>query len=111
MTRLFLHIDAHPKCWVVRLDGELDTGTQATVIDACTGLLQRGQVKLVVEVSKLTFCDCSGVDALIAIQRQAEQRGGYLRLVGVHGPLARLLSVGELVDTFPPYRDLEQACG
>jgi hypothetical protein len=48
---------------------------------------------------------------MILTQRQAERRGGYLRLIGVHGPLARLLTLGGLVDTFPPYADLRQACG
>ncbi|MFF4618240.1 STAS domain-containing protein [Nonomuraea jabiensis] len=111
MARLSPRICAHPECWVVSLDGELDAGTKDTVVEACTRLLQQGHVKLVVDVSNLSFCDCSGVDALIALQGQAEQQGGYLRLIGVHGSLARLLTVGELIDTFPPYRDLRQACG
>ncbi|MGI5290958.1 STAS domain-containing protein [Nonomuraea polychroma] len=69
-----------------------------------------GQVKIVVEVSRLVFCGCTGLGAFIAAKRQAEQRGGYLRLVGVQRQLAKLLRLAELVDTFPPYADLRHAC-
>jgi anti-sigma B factor antagonist len=111
MARLVLHIDEHPECRVLRLDGELDIETEADFIRTCYDLLEGGQTNIIVDTSRLSFCDCSGLGAMILTQRQAERRGGYLRLIGVHGPLARLLTLGELVDTFPPYADLRQACG
>lgn len=46
---------------------------------------------------------------MIASQRRAESSGGALRLIGVHGMLARLLTLTQLVDLFPPYAGLEQA--
>jgi anti-anti-sigma factor len=111
MARLVLHIDEHRDCRVLRLDGELDIETGTDFLRACTHLLECGQTNIIVDTSGLSFCDCSGLGAMIKTQRQAERRGGYLRLIGVHGALARLLTVGELVDTFPPYTDLRQACG
>ncbi|HEX4812360.1 MAG TPA: STAS domain-containing protein [Nonomuraea sp.] len=110
-TRLALRIADHHGVSVLHLDGELDLATQPSFIRACDRLLAHGQVKIVVDVSGLGFCDCTGLSALIAEQRQAEQNGGYLRLVGVHGPLARLLTLAELVDVFPPYADVRKASG
>ncbi|WP_336211662.1 STAS domain-containing protein [Nonomuraea sp. LPB2021202275-12-8] len=109
-SRLALHVDDRQDVSVVRLDGELDLGTDAYLVGACADLIARDRVKIVVDVSGLGFCDCSGLSALIAEKREAERRGGYLRLVGVHGLLARLLTVAELADAFPPYADLRQAC-
>jgi anti-sigma B factor antagonist len=85
--------------------------TERLFVHACDRLLARGRTKIVVDVTRLAFCDCSGLNAFIAVQRQAERRGGYLRLVGVHGTLARLLTLAKLVDAFPPYADMWQACG
>ncbi|WP_431921032.1 STAS domain-containing protein [Nonomuraea jabiensis] len=110
-TQLALRVDDHQGVCVLRLNGELDLATKPLFTHACARLLAHGQAKIVVDVSELGFCDCTGLSALIAEQQQAEQRGGYLRLVGVHGPLARLLTLAELVDAFPPYTDLRQACG
>ncbi|MEV4020314.1 STAS domain-containing protein [Nonomuraea angiospora] len=110
-TRLALRIDGHQGISVLRLDGELDLATEQSFVRACTRLLAQGQVKIVLDVSRLAFCDCTGLGALIAEQQQAERLGGYLRLIGVHGPLARLLTLTELVDAFPTYVDLRQACG
>lgn len=110
MTRLVLHIDEQPECRVLRLDGELDIETEAGFVRTCDDLLDAGHANIIVDASRLSFCDCGGVGAMILAQRRAERRGGYLRLIGVHGPLARLLTLGGLVDTFPPYADLRQAC-
>jgi anti-sigma B factor antagonist len=110
-TRLVLRVADHQGVSVLRLDGELDLATQPYFVRACDRLLAHGQVKIVVDVSGLGFCDCTGLSALIAEQRQAERNGGYLRLVGVHGTLARLLTLAELVDVFPPYTDVRQASG
>ena len=97
-------------CCVLRLDGELDLQTEAGFTAALDALLRRGHAKIVLDVRGLNFCSCSGVAAMIAEQRQAEPCGGCLRPVGVHGPLARILDAAGLVDTFPPYADLRQAC-
>jgi anti-anti-sigma regulatory factor len=46
---------------VLRLDGELDLATGAAFTRACAQLLVRDQVKIVVDVRGLGFCDaCVG---------------------------------------------------
>ncbi|MEU6798135.1 STAS domain-containing protein [Nonomuraea wenchangensis] len=62
-----------------------------------------------VDAEELGFCDSHGLWVLIDAQRRAEKRGGALRLIGVQGTLARLLTVTQLVDLFPPYSDLSHA--
>ncbi|HUR03172.1 MAG TPA: STAS domain-containing protein [Nonomuraea sp.] len=111
MTELVLRVIERPTCDVVCLDGELDLATETRLRRACADLLQRHHARIVMDVGGLDFCDCAGLAVLINVQGEAERQGGFLRLVGVHGPLARLLTAAELVDTFPPYSDLRQACG
>ena len=111
MTRLHLHIEERSGCSVLHLYGELDMTTEDVFVNACASLLRQNQTKIIIDASGLGFCDCAALGGMIKWQREAEQRGGFLRLVGVQGPLARLLTVAELIDTFPPYADLQQACG
>ncbi|MGW3348864.1 STAS domain-containing protein [Nonomuraea rubra] len=109
MTDLFIDVQHVQGCHVVRLDGEVDRTTQQPLAETFTGLLQADTPKIVVDVAGLTFCDSGGLWTLISSQRQAEERGGGLRLVGVRGTLARLLTITRLVHLFPPYSSLAEA--
>jgi anti-anti-sigma factor len=109
MTDLFIDVQLLPDCHVVHLDGELDRTTQQPLAQTFDQLLQADTPKIVVDVSGLAFCDSGGLWTLISSQRQAEERGGGLRLIGVHGALARLLTITQLVHLFPPYRSLAEA--
>ncbi|MDR8412823.1 STAS domain-containing protein [Nonomuraea sp. 3-1Str] len=95
---------------VVRLVGELDGHTLGRFAAALEPLLAAPRPRVVVDVTGLGFCDSGGLRELLGLQRRAESAGGALRLIGVHGSLARLLTVAQLVDRFPPYDSLEHAC-
>jgi anti-anti-sigma factor len=77
MARLVVHIDEHPDCRVLRLDGELDVQTKADFVCACTGLLEDGQANIVVDTSRLSFCDCSSLRAMITTQRPSDAAAIY----------------------------------
>jgi anti-sigma B factor antagonist len=109
MTDLSIDVQRLPGCHVVHLDGEVDRMTQPQLAEAFTRLLQADTPKIVVDVTDLAFCDSGGLWTLISSQRRAEERGGALRLIGVHGALARLLTITQLVHLFPPYRSFAQA--
>ncbi|MFG1948452.1 STAS domain-containing protein [Nonomuraea sp. NPDC048826] len=109
MTRLSIAVDRHSGYSVVSLDGELDRSTRQALSLSLDGLLDREEFRLVVDTGQLLFCDSRGLWPLIAGQLEAEGAGGALRLIGVHGALARLLTVRHLVDRFPPYETLAQA--
>ncbi|TMR09223.1 STAS domain-containing protein [Nonomuraea turkmeniaca] len=94
---------------VVSLEGELDLASRQQFCQALDHMLTRPSPKIILDAAELRFCDSHGLWALITRQRDAEARGGCLRLIGVHGPLARLLTVTQLVDLFPPYADLDHA--
>ncbi|MEV0145413.1 MULTISPECIES: STAS domain-containing protein [unclassified Nonomuraea] len=110
MTRLVIETERHGDVAVVRLTGELDLSTQHLLADALAEPLSAERPRIVVDTARLSFCDSSGLWQLINCQRQAEARGGGLRLIGVHGIMARLLVITQLVDQFPPYGTLERAC-
>ncbi|NRQ37377.1 STAS domain-containing protein [Nonomuraea sp. NN258] len=92
MTGLSIITERHDGFVVVRLAGELDHGNRLPLVRALERLLG-DTPRIVVDTSGLRFCDSHGLWTLIACQRRAEARGGGLRLIGVHGPLARLLIV------------------
>lgn len=84
---------------VVHARGELDLAGHDEFVYACIG---GGHAAVVVDMAHLTFLDCSGYSALIAVRLCIQQRGGTVTLVHQSGQPARLLRL--LNDTdWPSY--------
>ncbi|MET8987806.1 STAS domain-containing protein [Nonomuraea wenchangensis] len=109
MAQLTITIERRSRFSLLGLEGELDRETHTALLDVLDPLLVASRPRIVLDTEELSFCDSHGLWVLIDAQRRAEKRGGALRLIGVQGTLARLLTVTQLVDLFPPYSDLSHA--
>ncbi|MDQ0604352.1 anti-anti-sigma factor [Streptomyces canus] len=64
--------------------------------------------RVVVDLSRVTFMDSSGVNALVATYQATQAARGWLRLVGVRGAVLRtvqLVGLDTLVACYPTVRD------
>ncbi|HET6704853.1 STAS domain-containing protein [Amycolatopsis sp.] len=94
---------------VVTVAGELDVATTPRFragIDALA--LAPGQL-LVVDLGEVTFCDSSGISALIAAHNVAETAGAGVALAAVPDRLARTFGLIGLGDFFRTYPSAEAA--
>jgi anti-sigma B factor antagonist len=66
---------------VVHVEGYLDGHTFGELEQRLDQLLTAGRVRLVIELSKLTYIASSGVGVFINFQSQASAKGGNLQLV------------------------------
>lgn len=66
---------------IAQLAGELDLQAVAAVRERLATLIWSGSRRLVVDLSRLEFCDSLGFGALVATRRQMASTGGQLRLV------------------------------
>jgi anti-sigma B factor antagonist len=83
---------------VVHLKGELDMAT-APALAACLERLRPTRPDtVVVDVSRLDFCDSSGLNVLIRFNRRAQHEGVRLALRAPSGALRRLLQLTHLDD-------------
>ena len=79
---------------VVRIVGELDLATRDRLLLACTA---RHHLSVIVDLSGLTFMDCSGYGGLVAARTVLEADSRTLRVRGGRGQPGRLLIwIGEL---------------
>jgi anti-anti-sigma factor len=109
MTELSITVHQQPGFHLVRLEGELDRSTHPRLEHTLQDLTTGENPKIILDAAELAFCDSCGLYTLLRSQRRAEDRGGALRLIGVHGTLARLLAITRLVELFPLYPSLAQA--
>ncbi|AUG75367.1 hypothetical protein CFP65_0400 [Kitasatospora sp. MMS16-BH015] len=78
---------------VITLVGELDMATKARLLDTVGRCLETGASTIVVDLSSLTFCDVSGLNALLAASRSTVAAGGSLRLVNPSRSVTRLINL------------------
>jgi anti-sigma B factor antagonist len=73
--------------------GELTYVTAPLFGTQVADVLGPGRAHLVLDMTRVRFCDSIGLSALIGVQQQAALLGGGVALSGVHGSLARSLAV------------------
>ncbi|MER6817205.1 STAS domain-containing protein [Spirillospora sp. NPDC000708] len=78
--------------WVVELSGELDVTTAPAVIDQVAELVMTDRTQVALELSQVTFCDSSGLNAFVRLWKHAQAAGGELVLVSPRPRVAELLA-------------------
>ncbi|MGW1379329.1 STAS domain-containing protein [Streptomyces sp. NPDC002446] len=87
---------------LLELRGELDILAVSVLSDPLDGITCAQGVDLVVDLGAVDFIDCAGLSLLSRARVRTRQRGGRLRLTGVHagGSVARLLRMTGLTGDF-----------
>jgi len=97
---------------VVEIRGELDLSSAPALRDRLLEIAADGPVRLILDLSGLTFMDSTGISVLVATERQAHVLGGTLSLAGPQKVVARVLHITSLdkhFPTFPTVGDAVQA--
>ncbi|MET8852787.1 STAS domain-containing protein [Amycolatopsis sp. NPDC004625] len=94
---------------VVAVEGELDVATAPHLRAAADALTLTPGQQLVVDLGGVTFCDSSGISALIASRNVAEEAGAGVALAAVPARLSRTFALIGLADFFPTYASAEDA--
>ena len=84
----------------VRVTGELDVHTAHALSEAITKAFDGGATSIEVDASSLRFCDSSGIQVLVQAREQAMARGGVVTVIGVQGPVEKVLTVTGLLELF-----------
>lgn len=78
---------------VVRLSGEIDIFTSKAMRRRLLKALRHSSSLLVVDLSRVTFCDAGGLAVLVGIQHRARARGVTLALAAPRPQVSRVLHV------------------
>jgi anti-anti-sigma factor len=94
---------------IAELTGELDIATAPPLLEQLLGMLRPGSSRLVVDLSKVSFCDASGLAVLVSAARRAGLLGGFLRLAAVSPATGRVLHITGLDRTFAIFPTVQAA--
>ncbi|MER5727245.1 STAS domain-containing protein [Streptomyces sp. NPDC002138] len=106
--RLALEVRPRPDATVLALAGELDHESAEPVRRALDDARRRGG-RLLVDVSRLNFCDSTGLNVLLRGRAAIHASHGSLELVGLHQPVARMFHITGADRLFRLHPDVDAA--
>ena len=97
---------------IVSVAGEIDLYTAPRLrSELITALAGGGPARIVVDMSGVEFCDSTGMNVLLAAQRQAREAGGDVQLAGPRPAIRRVLQVTGLETVFTVLDDTAAVAG
>ncbi|MEI7032466.1 STAS domain-containing protein [Streptomyces pratensis] len=94
---------------VVTPVGELDHHTADLLREPLEGAVEQGRSRLVVDCSRLEFCDSTGLNVLLGARLKAEAIGGGVHLAGMQPVVARVFEITGAGAVFTVHATLEEA--
>lgn len=94
---------------IAELAGELDIASAPDLREQLLVLLRPGSGRLVIDLSRVTFCDASGLAVLVGTGRRARLLSGFVRLAAVPPQVSRILRITGLDRHFPVYPTVSAA--
>ncbi|WP_031047012.1 STAS domain-containing protein [Streptomyces sp. NRRL F-5650] len=91
--RLLVEVREEGPSAVVTPAGELDHHTAELLREPLEDCLAKGFNRLVVDCSRLEFCDSTGLNVLLGARLKAEAAGGGVHLVAMQPVVARVFEI------------------
>lgn len=94
---------------VITLPGEIDVTNSPGLRRALLAVINRKPIMIIADMTATTFCDCSGMSAIVAAHRQAIAVAGDLRLVIRHPAARRVFELNGIDTVISIYPNLAVA--
>ncbi|WP_432036993.1 STAS domain-containing protein [Streptomyces cucumeris] len=107
--RLQVEVRHHGASAVVTPAGELDHHTADVLREPLEQCVEGGRARLVVDCSKLEFCDSTGLNVLLGARLKAEAEGGGVHLAGMQPIVARVFEITGAEAVFTLHDSLDAA--
>jgi len=86
---------------IVRIGGEIDVCVAETLEEGLLRIMRRHTPRLLLDLSAVTFIDCTGLRALLLTQRRAQLRHGSAALIEASAAVRRVIDLSGLGDALP----------
>ncbi len=94
---------------VLALAGRVTTVSVGEIRAKMKSLVADGKVEMILDLSRVTFLDSSGLAALVSGLKTTREAGGWLRLAGVSDNVRSVFTLTMLDRVFQLYPDLDSA--
>jgi anti-anti-sigma factor len=85
----------------IRLSGEIDIYTSPMLRERLMEVLESSTRLLVLDLSRVAFCDATGLSVLVGVRRRAQSMGITVALASPRPGMTKLLRITGLDRSFP----------
>ncbi len=93
---------------IVSLNGEFDIESSQTLKEEVRKNLTSENSNIVIDLTKVSYVDSSGLGTLIALQKDARFNGGSLSIVGASEQVKRVMKMTNLDKLFDFYTSINE---
>ena len=94
---------------VVVPTGDLDMGAADQVRRVLTELIDKGQLKLVMDLGGVGYIDSSGLGTLVAAMKQARAAGGNLKICALQDDVRSIFEMPRLIKVMSVHAPRQEA--
>jgi anti-anti-sigma factor len=94
---------------VFLVSGRMDAENASQFEQQCRAAIAEGSSGLVVDLGELTYVSSMGLRSFVAIGKALKDKGGALRICGLHGLVKQVFEITGLLDNFPVYESVDAA--
>ena len=94
---------------VLPLEGDIDLHVSPVVTESLNAMIRKKPKRIVVDLSRATYIDSSGLAVLIIAMQEVEAYGGKFFLSGLQEPIRSILESSRLDRTFRIFPNVDAA--
>ena len=94
---------------VLPLKGELDLHVSPALTESLNAMTEKKPERIVIDLSRATYIDSSGLAALILAMQRVEAYGGRFCLTGLHETMRSIFETSRLDQIFQIFPDVDAA--
>ena len=94
---------------VLPLRGEIDLHVSPAVTQSLNAMTEKKPERIVIDLSRATYIDSSGLAALILAMQKVEADGGRFFLTGLHETMRSIFETSRLDQVFQIFPDVDTA--
>jgi len=94
---------------VLPLEGEIDLNVSPRIASTFSDMIRKKPSRLVVDLSRVTYIDSSGLAVLIGAMQDVEEYGGKFALAGLHDNVRSIFETARVDQVFLTYPHVDAA--
>ncbi len=94
---------------ILPLEGEIDLHVSQEVAESLRTMTAKKPKEVVIDLTKVTYIDSSGLAVLIEGMQHVEEYSGRFALVGLHENVRSIFEIARLDQVFRIYADVDTA--
>jgi len=94
---------------VLPLEGEIDLHVSPEVAESLRSMIAKKPKQVVVDLSKVTYLDSSGLAVLIEGLQKVQEYGGRFAIVGMQESVKHIFDIARLDQVFQIFPDVDTA--